>query len=131
MPMVVRLDGYLVMWPFLLTLAISVARMRPFDPPLIHASCEFVVLQGSVMWIVPVVNATHLFFFFFFFPAVSRLSVFFARAPGGEGKGLFTAQRGRCVSRRQNVGEWICRKLCQLLREKSLRCLTFLVSKMS
>lgn len=65
MPMVVKSDGYLVMWPCLLTWAVSVARMRPFDPPLIHA-CEFVVLQGSVMWIVPDVNATHLFVFVFF-----------------------------------------------------------------
>lgn len=86
MPMVVKLDGYLVMWPCLLTWAVSVARMRPFDPPLIHASCEFVVLQGSVMWIVPDVNATHLFVFVFF-PAVSRLGVFARARLGGKGRG--------------------------------------------
>lgn len=35
----------------------------------------------------------------------------------GGGGGQFTAQQGRCVSRRQNAGEWKGRKHCRLGRE--------------
>lgn len=50
-------DGYFVMWPNLLTEAVSAAKIKPYLPPLIVAS---MFEQGSVIWASPEVNATNL-----------------------------------------------------------------------
>lgn len=50
-------EGYLVMWPNLLTDSVSAAKIKPFFPPLIIA---IMFEQGSVIWAIPEANATNL-----------------------------------------------------------------------
>jgi hypothetical protein len=53
--------GYVVIWPYFDTSAVSTATMRPYLPPVIQASVVgLAVVFGSVTWARPDENATSL-----------------------------------------------------------------------